>query len=54
VIRGGKAVLFGTNKMELAKQAYQKFGYGPIYVGLVSEEYESVHISTPRVTRRME
>jgi hypothetical protein len=37
VIRGEKAVMFGDNKTELAKQAYEKFGYGPLYIGLVEK-----------------
>lgn len=51
VIREGKAVLFGHNKSELAKQAYQQFGYGPLYIGLVQEKPEVVHIPTPKVRR---
>jgi dCTP deaminase len=53
VIREEKAVLFGYNKSELAKQAYEKFGYGPLYIGLVEEEPEAVHLPTPRMPRRM-
>lgn len=52
VVRGGKAVLFGLDKTELARQAYQQFGYGPLYIGLVQREPEAVHIPTPRVSRR--
>ncbi len=53
VIREEKAALFGHNKTELAKQAYEKFGYGPLYIGLVEEETEVAHFPTPRVPRRM-
>ena len=53
VIKEGKAVLFGHNKTELAKQAYQKFGYGPLYIDLIEEKTEIVHVPTPRVSRRM-
>ena len=49
VVRDKKAVLFGQDKTELARQAYQQFGYGPLYIGLVQEEPETVHITTPRV-----
>lgn len=49
VIREEKAALFGHDKTELAKQAYEKFGYGPLYIGLVEEEPEAVHIPTPRM-----
>ena len=49
VIREGKAVLFGQNKTELAKQAYEKFGYGPLYIGLVEEEPEVINLLTPRI-----
>lgn len=52
VIRGGQAILFGKNKVELAKQVYQKYGYGPVYIGLVGEEFETVHITTPKISRR--
>lgn len=53
VIREEKPVLFGHKKTELAKQAYKEFGYGPLYIGLLEEEPEVVHLSTPRVPRRM-
>ena len=53
VIREEKAALFGHDKTELAKQAYEKFGYGPLYIGLVEEEPEVAHFPTPRVPRRM-
>jgi dCTP deaminase len=53
VIRGQKAVLFGHDKTKLAKQAYQEFGYGPLYIGLVEEEPERVYIPTPIVKRRI-
>jgi len=53
VIREEKAVMFGHNKTELAKQAYEKFGYGPLYIGLVEEEPEAVYLPTPKVLRRM-
>ncbi|MEA1964493.1 MAG: dCTP deaminase [Candidatus Aerophobetes bacterium] len=53
VIREKKAVLFGHSKTELIKQAYSQFGYGPLYIGLVGQEQEVVHIPTPRVPRRM-
>ena len=52
VIQDGKAVLFGCDKVELAKQAYQQFGYLPLYIGLVREEAEAVRIPTPRLPRR--
>jgi len=50
VIRKEKAALFGHNKTELVEQAYKKFGYGPLYVGLVEEEPEVAHFPTPRVS----
>jgi dCTP deaminase len=53
VIRNQKAVMFGDNKTELAKQGYEKFGYGPLYIGLVEEEPEVAHFPTPRLARRM-
>jgi len=51
VIRDGKAVLFGRNKTELARKAYEKFGYRPLYIGLVQEEPEVVHIPTPTINK---
>jgi len=51
VIRDGKAVLFGRNKVELARKAYGKFGYGPLYIGLVQEEPEVIHMPTPTISR---
>jgi dCTP deaminase len=53
VVRGGKAVLFGQDKTKLARQAYEQFGYGPLYIGLVEKARETVHIPTPRASRRM-
>lgn len=53
VIREEKAVLMGHNKIELVKKAYRKFGYKPLYIGLVEEEPEVVYIPTPRVPRSM-
>lgn len=53
VIREEKEVMFGHSKSEMAKQAYEKFGYGPLYIGLVEEEPEVVHFPTPIVRRRM-
>jgi len=50
VIRDRKPVLFGRNKAELARKAYEKFGYVPLYVGLVQEEPEAVHLPTPKVS----
>jgi len=53
VVRDQKAVMFGHNKTKLAKQAYKKFGYVPLYIGLVEEEPEVIHFPTPKVSRRM-
>lgn len=53
VVRDGKAALFGRDKTELAKQAYQQFGYGSLYIGLVQDEPEAVHIPTPRMSRQI-
>ncbi len=52
VIRGGKAVSFGPNKAKLAKETYERFGYGPVYIGLVEQGPETVHIRTPSRARR--
>lgn len=51
VIHGGEPVMFGHDMAQLASQAYEKFGYGPLYVDLVEEEPEIAHLPTPRVWR---
>jgi dCTP deaminase len=51
VIREEKAVLFGHNKTELAKKAYQQFGYVPLYIDLLEDEPEVVHLPSPRIRR---
>ena len=51
VIKDRKPVMFGHDKTELAKHAYKKFGYGPLYVGLLRDEPEAIHIPTPRIPR---
>jgi hypothetical protein len=52
VIRNGEPVLFGDNKIELARAAYEKFGYVPLYIGLIQEELEVVYLHTPKVWRK--
>ena len=51
VIHNKKPVLFGKDKVNLAKKAYQKFGYIPLYIGLVDEKLETIHLRSPRVYR---
>jgi hypothetical protein len=51
VIRNGEPVLFGDNKVELAQAAYKKFGYVPLYIGLIQEEPEVVYLHTPKIRR---
>jgi hypothetical protein len=42
----------GDDKLEVAFRAYQKYGYVPIYVGLVTNEpIPVIRIPTPRVVR---
>ncbi|MCY2994466.1 MAG: DUF5678 domain-containing protein [Planctomycetota bacterium] len=42
----------GENQVELALRVYQRFGYVPIYVGLVSDEpLRMLRVPTPRVLR---
>jgi len=47
----GQVVDQGEDEIELGMRVYQKVGYVPIYVGLVSEERKLVRIPTPRVRR---
>ena len=49
VIKDEKAEIFDDNKTKIAEKAYKKFGYVPIYIGLLEEEPETVHFPTPRV-----
>jgi len=51
VVRGETAVLFGMDKAELAKEAYDKWGYGVLYIGLVEEQPEVMHIPTPKIVK---
>ena len=43
----------GDTSVETAQRAYAKFGYVPIFIGLVSDQgLRIVRIPTPRVARR--
>jgi dCTP deaminase len=53
VVKGEKAVLFGADKTKLAKQAYEKLGYGILYIGLIEEEPEIMHIPTPKIAKKV-
>jgi hypothetical protein len=49
-IHEGQVVDSGANQVELALRVYRRFGYLPIYVGLVSNEpLRMLRVPTPRV-----
>ena len=49
-IHEGQVVASGTNQVELALRVYRRFGYVPIYVGLVSDEpWRMFRVPSPRV-----
>ena len=49
-IHEGQVVDSGANQVEVALRVYQRFGYVPIYVGLVSDEpLRALWVPTPRV-----
>lgn len=49
-IHEGKVVDSGDDQVAVALRAYSKYGYVPIYVGLVSDEPQPiVRIPSPRV-----
>lgn len=45
----GRVIAEGPDQVEVAKQAYARAGYVPIYVGLVAEEPQPVRIPSPRL-----
>jgi hypothetical protein len=48
-IHEGQVVGSGPDQVAVAMQAYDAFGYGPIYVGLVTDQPDPVYrIPTPR------
>jgi dCTP deaminase len=49
VIHEGQVALTGDDEVELARQAYEQFGYVELYIGLVAEEAPAVHIPSPRI-----
>ena len=49
-IHEGQVVDSGTNQVELALRVYRRFGYIPIYVGLVSNDpWRMFRVPTPRI-----
>jgi hypothetical protein len=51
-IHEGKVVEAGADKLEVAGRAYARFGYVPIYVGLVTDQPIPVsRIPSPRLLR---
>jgi hypothetical protein len=47
-VHGGRVVASGPDQVALAMEAYRRYGYVPIYVGLVSEETATARIPSPR------
>jgi len=48
-VHEGRVVDSGTDQIEVALRAYRRFGYVPIYVGLVSDEpLRMLRVPTPR------
>ena len=51
-IHEGQVVDSGASQVELALRVYRRFGYVPIYVGLVSDEpLRMLRVPTPRILR---
>lgn len=51
-VHEGQVVESGEDKISVAKVAYARFGYQPIYVGLVSDDPPSVvRMPSPRLFR---
>ncbi len=49
-VHEGRVVDSGTDQVELALRMYQRIGYVPIYVGLVTDEpVRTLRVPTPRV-----
>lgn len=49
-VHEGRVVDVGFDQVELALRVYQRFGYVPIYVGLVSDQpARTLRVPTPRV-----
>jgi len=48
-VRNGHVVDSGSDPVDLAMRVYARFGYVPIYVGLVSEEPEVVEFPSPEI-----
>jgi hypothetical protein len=51
-VHQGRVIAEGPDQVDVAKQAYAKAGYVPIYVGLVaSQPPQPVRIPSPRLAR---
>ncbi len=51
-VHGGNVVVSGPDKLAVARQAYDRVGYVPIYVGRVTDAAEPpVRIPSPRSVR---
>ena len=53
-VHNGQAVDSGDDQLAVALRCYQRFGYVPIYVGLVSDEPQAIgRIPSPRIIPRL-
>ena len=50
----GEVTVIGDSSAEVARQAYQKHGYVPLYIGLVAEGLPVVHLRSPQGRRSTE
>jgi len=51
-ILNGQFVDSGTDPVDVAMRVYARFGYVPLYVGLVSEQPELVEFPSPETSSR--
>lgn len=47
-VHGGEVLAVGHDSTDVAREAYGKVGYVPLYIGLVDEGLPVVHIPSPR------
>lgn len=50
-ILNGQVVDSGTDPVDVVMRVYTRFGYVPVYVGLVSERPEVVEFPSPEISR---
>ncbi|MFQ6133161.1 MAG: hypothetical protein ACE5R4_14060 [Armatimonadota bacterium] len=46
----GEVTVIGDSSIEVAREAYEKHGYVPLYIGLVAEDDRVVRVSSPRLS----